>query len=645
MLSLESMASSPVPTLRKSAFQRSSSRVAHVTRSGDNSASGSPVKRCVKCSLSARLTKETIHNGLLLLRVRYGLPYSELPDCNPGELSRFLSFLLLQGKERASVVFPRRQRLGEDGLCNLQRLRRDERWALAHSCSSIKRNLPSGCIRHTPSVRRQWEANALSQPPPSSPEYLAHVRRVATQVFSPGWDKRYHDFVGRFVANPSARACRTSADVLWSGRREEFLTLTTSDRDRGITGFSARYKEVMSAGKCRPLLIYDENVDLLGPLHSTMYSYMCKKDWLLCGPPTEKRMTSVCVNDCQTSVDLVAATDGLSHDVADALLDVAFFTSVKIPRHLRSLAKMSYRPTFVGYEGNTHQVRHGQMMGAYLSFPLLCLQSYCAASWAARFDPDARFLVNGDDCVISAKRDITVQDYPSGYRLNDDKTIRARNVVEINSTCFLFRGGRWREVRHLRRGGAPADFPGMVHMADAVRVSQGMVDAFQRCRIGRRWGFLPSQLGHYGYPAHLREQGLRTYRNYTPLPEPLSKCSFPEELVRVVGRDPTPVEAEALRAAFWRHGRMGGLKRDVYSPSCGSVRRTYSYRKVPLRSRLSYVGTNRTRLSAAGVKAPDFFLVPASWISEEEMKGIDDFDRFRSEWDQGFISVPLDVDG
>jgi len=284
-------------------------------------------------------------------------------------------------------------------------------------------------------------------------------------------------------------------------------------------------------------------------------------------------------------------------------------------------------------------------MGAYLSFPLLCLQSYCAASWAARFDSDARFLVNGDDCVISARRDIVVQDYPPGYRLNDDKTIRAENVVEVNSTAFLRSGGRWREVRNLRRGGAPTDFPGMMHMAKAVHVSPKFVDAWQRARIGRRWGFLPSQLGHYGYPAYKRERGLRVRRAWTPLPEPSVDVQFPEELVRITGRDPTPVEAEALRVAFWSHGRMGGLKRDVFSPSCGKIRRTYQYRARPCTSYLSFVGSRVPLLSDQRGQSADFFLVPASWRSEEEERGIQELERLRSDWDNGFIRCSLDLDG
>jgi hypothetical protein len=621
------------------------SRLACVKRSVDNSASGSTVKRCYVCSLSERRTKETIHNGLLLLRVRYGLPYSELPDCSSSELSRFLSFLLQQGKERASVVFPRRQRRGEDGLCSLQRLCRRDRWALAHGVSSIKRNLPSGCSRHTPSVRSSWERNALSQPPPSSPEYLDHVRRVSARVFTSGWDRNYHDFVGRHVPNPTSRFPRKSrADRLWARRRGEFFNSATKESE--LCGFFfARYKEVMSAGKKRPLLIYDERCELLAPLHSMVYSRLCREDWLLCGPPTKERLASVCVNNYQTSVDLVAATDNLSHDVAKVLLDTLFFTSVKIPRSVRLLAHASLAPVFESESGEYRTVSHGQMMGSYLSFPLLCLQSYCAASWAARFDPAARFLVNGDDAVISASRYVTVRDYPPGYRLNDDKTIRAENVCEVNSTCFLRSSGKWREVRHIRRGGATADFPGMMHMAKAVCSDQGMVDAFQRCRIGRRWGFLPSQLGHTGYPAYKREQSLRVRRTWTALPEPVVDCSFPEELVRITGRDPTPVEAEALRVVFWEHGRMGGLKRDEFSPSCGKVRRTYGYRQQKRYSRLSYVSSG-LKLSFKLRLKRGWFVVPATFRSDEEMRGVSEYAAFVADWDAGFIRLhPLDTDG
>jgi hypothetical protein len=381
------------------------------------------------------------------------------------------------------------------------------------------------------------------------------------------------------------------------------------------------------------MLIFDDSIDLLGPLHKLMYSHLRKCDWILCGPPTEERMASVCVRDYQTSVDLVNATDNLSHSVAEVILDCAFFTSVKIPCSIRSLAKASLSPVFVGRKGYHRRVRHGQMMGSYLSFPLLCLQSYCAARWAARFDPDARFLVNGDDCVISASRGVCVQDYPSGMRLNTDKTIIATNVVEVNSTAFLRSRGRWREVRHLRRGGALSDFQGMLHMAEAVLKSgTPWVDAYQRARIGRRWGFLPSQIGHWSYAAHLRERQMLRRRVPTALPE---SCLLQDltSLRKITGRDPTPVEAEALRSFFWENGRRGGLKRDVWNPSCGFIRRTYRYVARPPTSFVSFVVKKQmNRLEARRRKVPGFFLLPEEFETDEERRALDALVCWRQGW-------------
>lgn len=397
--------------------------------------------------------------------------------------------------------------------------------------------------------------------------------------------------------------------------------------------FVSRYKEVASAGKMRPLLIFDKNVDLLAPLHKLLYSRLRAQEWLLCGPPTEERMASVCVNACQTSVDLVAATDGLHHLVAETLLDSLFFTSVKIPRSIRALAKASLSPVFRDRAGVIRRVRHGQMMGAYLSFPLLCLQSYCAATWAARFDPSARFLVNGDDTVISASRGVTVGDYPPGFRLNDNKTIRAENVVELNSTVFLRRGRRWLEVRHLRRGGMHSSYSGMLHMAQAVRGKPAWEDAFSRSRIGRRWGFLPSQLGHSSYASWLRERQLARSRWFTELP---SRAGAQDEqgLVRIRGRDPTPVEAEALRSFLWEHGRRGGLKRDVWEPSPGHIRRTYLYAAQPRRSYLSFVGWSKKGVFAPGKKT-GFFLLPEEFETDEEREGL----RLLDLWNQSYGSL------
>jgi hypothetical protein len=245
---------------------------------------------------------------------------------------------------------------------------------------------------------------------------------------------------------------------------------------------------------------------------------------------------------------------------------------------------------------------------------------------------NARFLVNGDDTIISAERDITVQDYPLGYRLNDDKTIRAENVVEVNSTVFLRMKGRWREVRHLRRGGALVDYAGMMHMAKATASDACWTDAFARCRIGRRWGFLPSQLGHFTYASYKRERQMLRRRTYSTLPlAPNEKCGA--SLRRITGRDPTPEERESHRAVMWASGREGGSKRDVWNPSCGFIRRTYSYRSKPAWSLPSFVGWQPPKSEIFARKSPSFFFVADDFETEEERLGLFLLDLWRQALD------------
>jgi hypothetical protein len=629
---------------RRSFRSRSGTARKSVPTSG-NSASGSEVKRCGGCSIADRRTKETIRNGMLLIRVSYGLPYSELPDLQPCDLDKYLLFLLQQGLPRVSVPFPRRQ-VGGSGLCGLQRLRRHERWGLAHSLASIKRNLPSGCHSHVESKLESWGAQAFSQPPPPSDDYVSFAYAESSRIFSSCWDKNYDSFVWNHLPNASARFSGVRADLVWQGRREEFIRRCLSETEESPS-WKARYKEVPSAGKTRALVIFDDEIDLLAPLHKCMYSHLRKQDWLLCGPPTDKRMESVLVNAHQTSVDLVNATDGLSLRVTDAILDAAFFSSVKVPRSLRALAKASFHPDV--YLGSPLRgvdsyrrigtVQHGQMMGAYLSFPLLCLHSYIAARWAARFDEGARFLVNGDDTVISASRSVTERDYPSGYRLNVRKTIRASAVAELNSTVFLRRSGRWREVRHLRRGGAVSDVEGMIHMASAVRGQARWTDAFVRSRIGKSWGFLPSQLGlcSRSYPAFCRQREMTATRYHTSLPWD-GPCP-PSSLLVPLGREAYPCEAEAARALLWREGREGGSKRDVLSLSRGAVRRSYGYvrrNRLRLRARAGKFGRDLTfvgqlaSLKVKGKPKRDLgHFVPRDFVTLEEAEGLNLLEEWR----------------
>jgi hypothetical protein len=562
-----------------------------------NSTYGSKDKPCLECRKVARDTKEVVCNGLLIVRLRFGLPFSELPDQNPDRLTRFLSYLLLQGQARAPVVFPRRQaHRGIDGLCDLQRLCRRERWELAHSVASIKRNLPPSCKRHTPTQRPVWENRAFNPPPPPSSEYLSFVRRETLRMFRRGWDSQYENFVYSHVPNASSRKSGERSDLSWKGRRRNFLGSCLGGAF-DTSPLRARYKEVPTAGKVRPLLIFDDRVDLLGPLHKMIYHHLERtQEWLLVGPPTEKKISSVCTGKVNTSVDLVSATDNLSLPVTDAILSAILSGCAKVPGAVRLLALNSLYPVVDGgdepfcYDSDPRpQVLHGQMMGGYLSFPLLCLNSYLAARWAARTDPQARFLVNGDDTIISSCSAVPASAYPEGFRLNDTKTIRAEAVVEVNSTVFLLERGRWREIHHLRRGGALSDFAGVCHMALSVSKGAKWTDAFIRSRIGKGWGLMPSQLGllaNGSYSAFVRDREMRKRRVCTDLP--VRRCGD-SLLLQVLG-EPDPDHINALIEHQWIHGREGGRKRDEFHPSRGEVRRSFTYVRSskPAYSKLTY---------------------------------------------------------
>jgi len=340
-----------------------------------------------------------------------------------------------------------------------------------------------------------------------------------------------------------------------------------------------------------------------------------RQSWRLVGPPTEAKISSACVYRYQTSVDLVAATDNLSLDVTEAILGSLLRKSQKIPGPVRLRAFQSLRP-LVDCAGEEKEVSHGQMMGSYLSFPLLCLHSYLAALWALRGE-EGNVLVNGDDTLVSANRYLEVSDYPSGYIMNDLKTIRSETIAEINSTGFLKgRGGKWREIRHLRRGGFLTDYSGMLHAAKAVAGSIVWTDAFIRSRIGKKWGFLPSQLGLHpkSYVAHERHRSMWN-RSFTCLPSPPKGDST---LLQAVRRQLDPDEQVALYLHQWATGREGGGKRDVFNPSVGCVRRTYAYMAVKPWSRLSYLGKLRALKVPVRRGEEELRFLPADYVSIRE---------------------------
>jgi len=319
-------------------------------------------------------------------------------------------------------------------------------------------------------MTKQHKENLLRDPVVRE-EYLAHCVGVAQAVFDDGWDAgRYHAHC--LGVSVSDRGCvdagRASFGSLasWRGKQEAWLKATMdgevvlSDKD-----YIMRFDVVESSGKLRPLTVGSANMQVLLPLHKTLYDHLSSFPWLLRGSPSAARLLEALgplgEGEEFLSVDFESATDNLSVEVAHAILSAAREKCHVVPEGIWEVACRSLRP-FVDYEGqgkldSSYQLRRGQMMGSLLSFPVLCLQTYAFWLWCSgkKFQAGARgrdrgwqfrqvreggCLVNGDDLLsrVVSPRSFFEGAAETGSVVNKKKTQSSKSFLNINSTPFFW---------------------------------------------------------------------------------------------------------------------------------------------------------------------------------------------------------------
>jgi hypothetical protein len=530
-------------------------RVASGETSGKSVSGGKSQARC-SCRKREHHVREAAVRFLKVVRFRFSIPKGELPDIEAASFDRYLLYILNTGAQRPSLPFPRSQTGWEGNFPTLVRMGRRHRVEFAASLASFKRGLPQvKCELHDiDDGYAAWSDNACrEQPPTSSPGYLRFVRKLAKKEFRFGWDDSYDSFCRSFVPSSSSRFTRLVSSIDWWRERCDWTRFQSYLRGKEcpvLQGAKLRYKGIKANDKIRKMGIPTCDWDLLGPLHKTMYQHMASKEWLLRGTITQKRISSTCKGEFQTSVDLVSATDGLRQDVAQTILTAVLSKAKNVPGRIRSMACEYQVPRCRGLD-----VTHGQNMGTYLSFPLLCFQSYAAARWAARNDANVSFLVNGDDTIISGPRPYKKEDYPEGFILNDKKTARQKNFVEINSTQFLRQGERWIRVPALRRGAYLTGVNAQIHMAAVCQdAGSKWVEALVRTSdLGK---IPPSQLGldlriPSVYQAENRIKGARFYCN-------LNDAEKAESRFDRVPSLPTSGDRWAFHKDLFEGGREGG---------------------------------------------------------------------------------------
>jgi len=189
------------------------------------------------------------------------------------------------------------------------------------------------------------------------------------------------------------------------------------------------------------------------------------------------------------SGDYTSATDNLTIEVAECLLLKAF-EYLDVPTHIKRFALRSLRVDILDSQGNMWDHKRGQLMGSLLSFPLLCLQNYCAFRWFVSREEvsDNLVRINGDDIVFHCRTKTVCQQWMTGVgelglELSPGKTFVHRNFFSLNSTYFWFSPGSRSRILSL-----PVVRFGLLKLCRGGEVGKNF-NSFVRPVVGQfRWG-------------------------------------------------------------------------------------------------------------------------------------------------------------
>jgi hypothetical protein len=333
---------------------------------------------------------------------------------------------------------------------------------------SIKKLLPSSCKCMEADLLHSLE-KTLSSPPRSLPRgYIAFVRKRVRSLFRKGWDSGlYQEYC--YVNTPGLSGTVDSSRLAGGcmGAVQDQVELL--DRTLGLSSYDvsvcdAQLIVVQSAGKPRPLTKFRSSDLCLRPLHKSLYEHLSRTTrWLCRGDPTAEKLARagfVEGGGLLVSGDYRSATDNLSLEVAEVILECILENSVSVPISVKNHARAILRPLLWNVEhGIEFEVSRGQMMGSYLSFPLLCIQNFLSFDYSRElFGIDkCPLLINGDDILFQSPTVDFPQQWISlvgdlGLEVEESKTSVSGKFGTLNSTLFEWEEGVLRVVPTLRFG-------------------------------------------------------------------------------------------------------------------------------------------------------------------------------------------------
>jgi hypothetical protein len=263
----------------------------------------------------------------------------------------------------------------------------------------------------------------------------------------------------------------------------DFLEVALMGRSfsRPLEQLKAALQIAQSAGKPRPLTTFSADGMYLRPLHKTIYDRLSKQSWLSRGDVTSDSLRragfKASLGGLLTSGDYASATDNLSIEVMECAIETMLENAAVVPPNIREFAVRACRPflyssrdewvedLILGTGSKVGVPRKGQMMGSYLSFPLLCLQNFLAFRWATRQSREKiPVLINGDDILFQSSEPVSARWMETVGRLGlvveRTKTSVASNYGTLNSTLVEWEDDHLVVTPTLRFGMLrPAEYP------------------------------------------------------------------------------------------------------------------------------------------------------------------------------------------
>jgi len=403
------------------------------------------------------------------------------------------------------------------------------------SFHSIKKMLPDSCECMAKDLLDKL-VEGLQQPSPVMPKgYLRFVKQQTHRLFSKGWDASYESFCRSTSPPLSATRKFPGSSCPSSGSRSTggCLNIMTSGGGQGKWHSHADFLDVVlrgdgvpdilegtlmvvqSAGKPRPLSKFDAEALYLKPLHKTIYSWISKERWLCRGKPDLRFFRDAGFREgagVLVSGDYKSATDGLSKLVAESILETLLANAVFVPDDIKGFAIECLSPIMHNKDDTLEPFvpTRGQMMGSYLSFPLLCLQNYFAFLWTIRSAGlDSREIpvgINGDDIMFQSSRSFAGHWMETvcllGLEVERTKTGVAEDHGSLNSTLFRWKDGFLCEAHTVRFG--------MLRKSEHLNCLGKSFDDF----VGNFDGDLRYRVGRAFFKAHIGE--LRSSRFSLP---------------------------------------------------------------------------------------------------------------------------------